>query len=254
MEIAKETEEKPKEETVASKPKSPKKVAKKEEPEVFKIRLRNLSFITKKQLKEAGEITHSGQEKRLLSAGDKIYLSFKNRDGIKVGDLYDVFEVLGKVKHPTKGNFLGYQIYLKAKVKIVSLNKDTVTGLIIDNTRSVEREDKVIPYKDPMKLVTPKEIDKEVAGYIVGSEVEHSLIGQQEFAFIDLGKDEGIDEGTVLYVVRRGDGLVQAEEKKFPYVAVGKLLVVDANDKTSTVFVMDSNKTLEIGDKVMTKF
>ena len=200
MRIAKkgETTKSKKIATKEKKTKKKKRIARKKEPEVYKLKLKNLNFISKKKLKEAGKITHSGIARRMLVRGDKVYLKFKEQDKIKVGDKFSVFEVKKKVKHPHKGKFLGYQIYLKGTIEVRSIEEHVIVGMITDNTKAIEREDKVIPKKEVIKLIKPKNVEKEVDGYIVGAEIPRGLIGQQEYAFVDIGKNRGIDEGALL--------------------------------------------------------
>lgn len=258
MEVAKDTpavedEELPIEEEQPVKKKEKKTVAKRSEPKEIKLMLKNLSFITKKELDAAGTITHSGEAKKILAAGDSVYLKFKKNQNVKVGDKFVVFDKIDKVRHPKGGKFLGYQIYRKATIEILSIHDNVIAALITDAEMPVERTDKVIPYSNPYIRLVPKEANKEMKGYIVGSEPEHHIIGTNEFAFVDLGEQKGLKSGDILYVVRRGDGLDNSQDRNLPYVIVGRLLVVKVKDRTSTVWVMDSNKELEIGDTVKTK-
>jgi len=242
------------EEVKEEKPIQKKRTALKAEPKKYKLILKNLSFLTKKELKDAGSITHSGEEKGMLSAGDFVYLKFNKGTNVKIGDKFIAFEVFGKIKHPKKGKFLGYQIFKKANIRIVSIDKHVITGLITDSEEPITRGYKVIPYESPIREINPKPMTTDIEGYIIGSEHMHTIIGQNEFAYINLGTNKGVESGSVLYVVRRGDGLkYSSRDKKLPWTVVGKILVVEPKDKTSTVYVLDSTKVLEAGDLVKSK-
>jgi len=239
-------------ETAPAKKKKPVSVANKE-PEVYMIKLKNLSFITRKELKEAGTIIHSGEAKRMLVAGDRAFLEFRKGKSPKIGDTFIVFDTVKKIRHPKGGKFLGYHILQKAKMKIVKIEKKAITAVITSSMADVRRDDRFIEYKSPVRKIVPKEHGKDISGYIVGSEPQHRMIGQAEFAFIDKGKAQGIQIGTTFYVVRRGDGILPTNEKRFPWVTVGKVIVVEPKEKTSTVYVIDSITELEIGDVIKTK-
>ena len=224
-----------------------------EETKEYEISLKTISFISPKELSKSGVITHSGEAKSLLSIGDKVYMKFKDPKNISINDKFTVFETVKKVKHPNSGKLLGYQTLKKGVVKVVAIDKYVVTALIVDADLYIQRDERVIPYTDTLVRVKPIDLDKEINGYIVGSEREHRLIGQNEFAYIDRGLKQGVENGALFYVVRRGDELLSPKDKKLPYVVVGKLLVVDVKDNTSTVYIITSNKDLEVGDVIKAK-
>jgi hypothetical protein len=221
--------------------------------EGYVIKLRNISFISPKELSEAGEITHSTESKKMLSTGDKVYLRFKKVKDVAIGDKYSVFDTVQLIKHPKSGKKLGFEIMEKATVKVFAIDKNVITAYVSDCLDSVSRGDKLIPFKNHVRKVVPKEMDKEVNGYIVGSEPKHRLIGQREITYIDKGMKQGVEDGTIFYVVRRGDGLISSNDSKLPLTIVGKIVVVEAKESTATAYVIDSNKDLEIGDSIKTK-
>lgn len=219
------------------------------------VRLKPLSFISPKNFRSLtiGEVTHSGEPKMELYEGDRVYLSFKKKHRVSVGDRFQVLERVKKVKNPDSffGGSLGWLIKRKAAIRVVAIKKNTVDGMIVDCDDSVRRGDKIAVYASPIRTVRIHKTEKPIAGKIIEAENQQYLISNNEFVFLNLGKKHGVDDGTSLVVVRRGDGLFQGEEEKsLPDVAVGHLIVIETQDRTSTAYVTSLRDSLAIGDRV----
>ena len=262
MEMARDEAAKPEEETLPevaeeemARPKKAeaKKVEEDKPLDAYVLRMKNLSFVSPQELQSSGKIAHSVESKKLLYTGDKIYLQLKDMKNAAIGDRFIVFDTVQNIEHPKSGKNLGYEIYNKGTVKVIAIDKFVLTAIITSCSDSIGRGDKIIPYADPIRKIVPKELDKEVNGYIVGSEQKHRLIGIREYTYIDKGLNQGIENGSLFYVVRRGDGMGSSSDKKLPLIIVGKIVVVEAKENTSTAYVIDSNKDLEVGDSIKSK-
>jgi len=234
----------------------PKEGSKEEEPEDEKIaiKLKNLFFISEKELTTAGKITHSGEPKENLAAGDRVYLKFKKGHKVSVGSRFHVIEPIKKVPDPNKifGN-LGMLVKRKAIIEVLAIHKNTIEGMITDNHNLVQRDDRLVPYQSTVRLLIPHLSNRNVEGRIVEAHNQQFLISNQDFVFLNLGKYHGMDDGTQLMVVRRGDGVFQGDDRHLPDVVVGRLIIVEARNKTSTAYVTSLRDSLEIGDRVVSK-
>jgi hypothetical protein len=217
------------------------------------IKLRPVLFISEKELKMAGRITHSGEPKMNLVFGDNVYLGFKEKRRVAVGDEYQVVEIVREVEDPDS-NFgsLGYMVKRKAVVRVKCLYPKTVEALIVDQEDSVSRGEYVIPYESPIRTVTPSnQCEKNIKGKIAAGDHDQYLISNQDFVFLNRGRKDGLSNGQMLSVVRRGDGLDMQDDKGLPDVVFGRLLVVEANEHSATAYVTDLKDSLEVGDRVV---
>lgn len=219
------------------------------------LKLKSIVMISEKKLKAAGVITHSGEMKDHLVFGDKAYLKFKDPKSVSLGDKFHVIGDLTKVSDPDSiffGN-LGTLVQKKGVVKVVAIHKNTIEAAIIDNDETISRGDRVIPYESPIRTVTPHTIDKEIMGEIVETENLQRAVAHNTYVFINRGKKHGIEDGVELRVIRRGDATRPGDDKKLPYVSVGKLLVVETHEKTATAYVLDQRYELTVGDVFSTR-
>jgi hypothetical protein len=138
----------------------------------------------------------------------------------------------------------------KAVVKVLAIKKNTVDAIILECEDGSRRGDKIIPYVSPFRTVSVHDTSKPINGKIVQGENEQFLISNNDFVFLNLGKRHGIDDGTRLVVVRRGDGVFQDDDSKLPDVPVGHLVVVETNENTSTAYITSVRDSLLVGDRV----
>ncbi len=212
---------------------------------------KTLSFISKNKIDSAGRIVNSPREAYMLAPGDKVFLNMKNRRGLSKGDKLLVIEVIKKVHHPNKAfSTVGYQIKIKGELTVTNITPKTVEAVISDADRPILRNDKVVPYKDVYKTVTPHRNPKKIEGTVVESEQERVIMGAGDIVYLDIGSKAGLREGDELFVVRKEDGF--NEDKSLPWITVGRLLVVQVLPTTSTAMVIENTHEIEKGDKVRT--
>jgi hypothetical protein len=223
------------------------------------------TFVSKKELEYAGRIIASFEEKNMLSTYDSVYLKFANLSEVKVGDRFMIFDRPTPIKHPkNKDVIVGYAVEILGGLKIVKIDEDVATARIFTSYSDIERGAYVLPWTDDnyRKIkARPSQVDSK--GYIVYTTVDDRvLVGENHFVVIDKGREDGIVEGNLFFVVRRGDQLDTRMVKynyeyqgsvKYPDEIVGSIMVIDARDRASTGIVVTSLRELVVGDEVVTK-
>ena len=216
----------------------------------------NFAFLMEKGIKPVGYISHSGEEKKMLSMGDRVYMRFNDMKSVKVGDKFHVMETQSEVSHPKKSfKGVGYIVHAKGRVRVTAVDDNVVTGTVEDAWEASSKNDPLLPYQPLVRRVMPKRSSKALDGTIVASSMGNTMISQRDVAFIDIGSKDGVEFGDMLHVVRRGDGFgIYASEKELPFVEVARMTVIDVDNKTAAVFVNWSRKSVEIGDRVLSRF
>jgi hypothetical protein len=221
---------------------------------VTEVKLKSLTLVSEKELNEAGWVTHSGEQKSELFFGDHVYLKFKRKQQVSVGDRFHIVVEVKKVKTPDAFfGTLGVLVRKVAVINVVAIHKNTVEAVVADCDDSFRRGAKFIPFVSPIRKVVPHPLDKSIEGMIVEDENQQFLISNNDFVYLNLGRKQGVDAGAQLFVVRRGDALVPGADKKLPDVVYGRLLVVETGDNTSTAYVTDLKDSLQVGDRVRSK-
>ncbi len=231
----------------------------------FSTFIRRDTFVSKKELEYAGRIISSFEEKYMLSTYDSVYLKFANINEIRVGDRFMIFDKPKAIKHPKKKDVIvGYAVEILGGLKIVKVDEDIATARIFTSYADIQRGMYVLPWQeDNIRKIKARPPQVDSRGYIVYTTVEDRILsGEHHFVVIDKGREDGIFEGNVFFVIRSGDmldtSLVEYNYKyegnvKYPEEIVGAVMIIDARDKASTGLVISSIRELVVGDEVLTK-
>ncbi len=213
----------------------------------------NEGFIAEKELKRSGTLKYSTIAKRYLFQGEPVYLEFENKDEVRIGQQFSVYTVIHDVIHPVTDELLGQKIQVLGIVEVDRVDDHVVTGHLARSFNEIERGALLTPLLNHYQVVSPKQNLLDLQGLLVSSFRDIREIGQFHVAFIDKGAKDGVQIGNRLFVLRRGDGYVELEEEfqaKLPWEQVGELLVVETQDRNSTVLVTRSTVELHVGDRV----
>ena len=226
------------------------------------LRLSHQSFVTQKEVEEAGVIAHSFAESTMLSFPDSVYVKMRKKGSLKVGDRMVIFRPGQEIVHPVTGSKVGYQTFLIGSLKITRISEQYATGQIQpDCWDEVLRGDLLGPYSDKMvEIVPPRANEREMRGYIVGSEIPAlALLGEHHIIVIDRGSTDGVQPGNSFTVVRRQDPTASVRsfvhpsdsiDTTLPEEDVGSCMAVDVKEKATLCMVTRSIRDLERGDRV----
>lgn len=224
------------------------------------LSLRQLAFVSVDDLKIAGTIVGSPEERLLLSSGDEIYIDYVEGNPPQVDQRYAIYGETKKITHPQGGAELGSYVRLKGEVRILEVKKNKkARAVITGSTDAVERGLRVGPVKRQFREIAAKPPKSDVEGIIVGV-LETQLIGDRQIVFIDRGSEDGVTVGNQLRIVRRGDayqtdpGRMSAagrDDRRFPDDRLGTVLVVEVGRRTSIALVAYARTEAEVGDHVV---
>lgn len=217
-------------------------------------------FVTDRELEESGQIFKSEAEKEMLDNLDGIYCRFKSQGDAKVGDRFFIFKTVREVTHPITGKHYGYMTHIVGTATVKSLDANNIVTAVIDHTfDEIHRGDYLAPYSDKLsRQVAQKPASNSVHGVVLDSLRDLSMLGESMVVFVDKGKRDGIEDGNVLEVTRQADGLAGQlkqpgeagfEDTRLPITLMGRLMVIDAKENTSTCLVLQSIREFIPGDK-----
>jgi hypothetical protein len=221
------------------------------------ILLRQTGFIEPDELKSAGKIIASKEEKIMLGALDEAYVQLTKDRPLKVGERYTVYRLLEEVKHPVSHKKLGKLVQILGEAEVKSLTDGDIARIkILDSTDPIERGYFVGPLRRQFKVVEPVRNPRELEGVIVVGLRPLKLLGSQNLVFIDKGKVDGVGLGNRFFVTRRGDGyqpiLAQGpiDDKRFPREIVAEILIIDTRQSLAAGLVIRSARETRVGDRV----
>jgi hypothetical protein len=211
-------------------------------------------FLLEKGFNAAGVIIATQNNRKILGEGDIAYTDIGSNSGARAGQYYSVFKNAGPVSHPVSKVILGSKIVPLGTMKLTEMEKKTSRAAITYSFREIENGAYLMPYRDRKREVFLRGADRNLSGYIV--ETLHGTIinGAGEIVYLDLGKEQGLMTGNMLYVVRD----VVPEQSIFDFRPLGKLpdevlgavVVVDVGKNTATALVVKSINAIYRGDRV----
>jgi nucleoid-associated protein YgaU len=231
------------------------------------LTVRDSGLVTPDEMRHAGSLAASFEEKDMLSTYDTAYVRFPRGVEVNIGDKIILFRPEGDIVQPFTGRMLGTQTRSMGEAKVISLDGQLATVLITRTFEEIERGDLARPWTDQNLRVAPKANTREMQGVIVTA-VRRGITtyGEANEVFVDRGERDGVEVGNTFTVIRKGDGLrdvavygtaynmgatgARAAGVNVPYEDVGLLLVVDVKDRLSTAVVVRSVKELQAGDLV----
>ena len=219
--------------------------------------LRQTGFVEPGELKQAGRIVGSKEEKLMLGTLDEAYVDYTKEKPFQVGERYTVYHPTFAVKHPVTGKVLGHMVEILGEAEVRAVTDGHIARVgIVDSVDPIGRGDLVGPLRRQFKVVPSVTNKADHLGVVVTTLQPRDLIATEHILFIDIGKDEGVEIGNRFQVTRRGDGYIPllakgpVDDKRYPRENIAELIVVDLRDHLSTGIVTKSIKETRVGDRV----
>jgi hypothetical protein len=240
----------------------------------------NAGFVTRKELDDSGTIDHSREDRKLLSDDTIVFIKLPHKRLVTIrrGDRFTVFRVAEKIKHPVTHGTVGYAITIVGDLEVTSIGAKTAAAVITSANDVIMLGDRVRPFEPSVKTIRVHKGVDPVVGYIVYTlssekyDVQDPMIAENDIVYIDRGYADGVQTGNVFDVLRireeydRG-GLTAEQYQKmlesetstedlekegmiYPPDVIGQIVVLKADEFTSTAVVNKSNSDIMLGDMV----
>jgi len=219
-------------------------------------------FVTSNELDQAGTITASPSEALMLSYPEMVYISFPNKDAVKVGERYLVFRPNGEVIHPVTDRRYGYLTQVVGTVRVLKKGAEVSTAVVEPNSLDeIHRGDRIGPAGEKLVTQVPQRPNhRALRGFVLGSLVPYlTILGEHQLILVDQGSQHGVQAGNTFIVVRKHDPAVNVQAFLYPSRAVdpglpiedvARCIVVDTRDKVSVCLLMRSLREVVYGDRV----
>jgi len=238
----------------------------------------NMGYLSLTPVEPWGEIYASTKSELGAEKGDKIFINFKNRAGVKPGDEFRVARPI-PVRHPLTDRPMGEIINFRGTVVVKEhLKEDFFLAEVTEVWIEFGVGAFILPFEPFSKCVQPMATDPKLYGNIVALKDDRKIVGPGSVVYLDAGFKDGVQRGQVFDVIRitrisapafrlsnfeeivnevgstlsKHDYLVDFwkelnEGTRLYDYTVGKLMVVESRPVSSTAIVLSSTEDLYTG-------
>ncbi len=138
---------------------------------------------------------------------------------------------------------------------IDQIHPSVATAVITSSSREIERGAKLRPWQPPVQEVVLKKARQALTGYLVAGGSDKIALGQYDVIYIDLGAQDGLDAGNLLYISRPRQATDHAlrQDLQLPEVLLGSAVVLETQLGTASALVLKSVGPIYRGDQVTTE-
>jgi len=219
--------------------------------------LRQHGFLDESELREAGRLVASKEQKQMLSTLDEAYVQLPQRGDPKTVEpkgRYAAYRMVREIVHPVTEESLGYLVEVLGTVEVQTIDKNRLAKVaIIDSENPIERETtRIGPLRKRFHQIQPRTNETTVEGTLAGSLREAKLISTDAVVLLDRGQRHGVRTGNRFHIVESKDGVTTDEDTNaaYPPEAVGEVLVLEARRDASVGYVTQLSREGRVGDHV----
>lgn len=204
-------------------------------------------------LAEAPYVIGGRNESIIAGAGDRVYARGTLID--EDVDKQSLYRPARQYKHPVTGEFLGYELYKIADVKVTATEGDVVTLDVRSTREEVRTRDRLLPNRSEriQSVFHPQpgpELDDGVIVDVLGGVVK---VGQFDAVAISAGENQGLEPGHVLAIYKKGESVrdpVNGDSVTLPAERAGELMVFKTFERVSYALIMKATNVISVGDEL----
>lgn len=217
------------------------------------------AFLTRSRVVGIGELDSApyvvvgGARHVITGAGDELHA----RGSFPAGEKnYGVFRPGEVFVDPESREELGQFAREIGGGRLSAIDGDIATMVVNRSREEIRASDRLLPVAEQKITATffPSPPQGEVDGQILGVEDGVSQVGRLDIVVINRGTREGLVEGNVLAIDRRGELVrdpVTGESLQMPDSRGGLLMVFRTFEKLSFGIVLEATQALAVGDRIV---
>jgi len=165
--------------------------------------INHVSFVSPKMLDAATSVVDSSLDRTYLGQGDELVIGLGEGD-VEVGDHFSVFREARPVRDLRSSRVLGYHVERLGWVEVTSVEGDSATAVIRHSSSEIVRGDRLMPRQPLPPEVTLVAAPDDLDARVVFIPSERTFVGQLDYAYLDRGSVDGLEEGARVEVYAPG--------------------------------------------------
>jgi hypothetical protein len=212
--------------------------------------LASVGFVSADVLSAAGTILGSPRMEPWYAQHLPVYVSL-GEGHVEKGDRFEIVRAKQDVRDPETGRRLGVYVDKLGWLEITDVHPESSEAMIRASSEEIRKGDRLVPYVQPNTAVDVHSSTPPVEGQVAFFPQLRTITGGHDVVFLNRGSEQGLVVGSPLEVYRANGKARDAETGKrhmLPDEVIGKLVVVEAEPRTSVAVVTHSHEEIERGD------
>jgi hypothetical protein len=210
-------------------------------------------YILETDMQPAGAIIQTNHDRTIVGQEDVVYTDIGTSHGAKSGDKFTIYKKMNSFYNPKTFEFLGHKVLTLGSLTLTDMEEKSSRAVITQSYLEITSGSLLMPYRDKRREIPLKAATKDLRGNIIDSRLGNITIGAEEVVYLDLGTEQGVEVGNMLYVVKdvKPDSrYVNRDVGNLPKEVLGAVVVVEAGVKTCTALIVKSIEAIHVGDQV----
>jgi len=205
-----------------------------------------LADAIRRDLDPIGKVIGSPAGQVLLAEGDVISLRIDSSIDLTPNQTFALVRSAQRVKHPKTGRNLGRFTKVIGTVRLEEAFGRFWSGRIIHSTDFVTSGDLVVSSEASAETDSSDRSRTPDHGYIVAVPDEVVLTAAFQTVYTDLGRDDAVEPGHLLSIIREG----KSGRRGGPPRKIGEARVLRVEPASSAVLITRSSEPIQIGDRL----
>jgi hypothetical protein len=210
-----------------------------------------VGLVSEETLDSAASIVSAVPKRVMLGSGDRVYIGLGEEDTAP-GNRFTIFRTREKVFDPETGRMLGWHVDLLGWLEVIETDDETSLAEVRLAGSEIELGDRLMPRETPQPDIAIGPSPTGVEGRVSFFPNSRTLMGSQDFVYLNRGSDDGLAVGSPLEVYRAGYRARESARHERVRVSdrvVAQLLVVRAQPNSSVAVVRHTEEELALGDR-----
>jgi hypothetical protein len=215
----------------------------------------SVGFIRKEAVDPCGTIFKVKEERELMAQRDVVYVRPIGAAIFKPGDRFTVFRTLKPLKDKETKQLIGTQHYLAGVIEITEVQPQFALASVVESYRAIAKNDLLMPYEPRSPKILLTESKEGLKGKVVAAEEGQAVFAEHGIAFINKGRNDGVQVGQSYSVYYQEKERIDPEVKEkvlLTPVNYAKILILLTEETTATALVTYSEKSIEPGATIHT--
>ncbi|MCB9091182.1 MAG: LysM peptidoglycan-binding domain-containing protein [Halobacteriovoraceae bacterium] len=218
----------------------------------FKQGFSKNTFVTENEIEVFGSIVDGINNAIIFGNGDHVYIKLENVEDPQPGDFYSIFKVSNKKVQHENSERNGYRYAINGHVRLIAERGEKWEAEIFDLTDAVMRDDKLTVYTPKIKRINRLFSTQIIEAVILGSYDVKDLYSLGDIVYLDRGRADGVEVGTVFGVYGREDRMTEKMISEKPTYLNAELTVISLTDQFATALVTGSVRDISRGAYAVT--